>query len=185
VVDTPSERSRGDAPLHVAEHELVTLPSERAMPRAATALWPTTKRGVALWALAILAAITIGVIPALWINRWRTGDETQPSPGQAQPQAADGERGKAQPAEPGVAQPEPAAQPAEPAAPVEVAQPEPAAQPAMPAAAGSARAPVVASPSVKTVKPTPSRPERAKPTPRTRKQPPPCDVYRHPKGCPN
>jgi len=48
VVESPSERSRGDTPLHVSEHELVTMPSERAMPRAATALWPTTKRGVVL-----------------------------------------------------------------------------------------------------------------------------------------
>jgi outer membrane biosynthesis protein TonB len=174
VVDSPIERSRGDTPLHGSERELETLKSERAMPRAATALWPTTKRGVVLWALAALAAIIIGVIPALWINRWRAGATTQPSHAPAQPQAADVERALAQPAEP-----------VEVAPPAEVAQPEPAAPPTEPAATEPALAPAAASPPAKTIKPTRSHPERAKHTPRARKQPPPCDVYLHPKGCPN
>jgi hypothetical protein len=123
------------------------------------------------------------VIPALWINRWRAGAATQPPRAQVDPQAADGERAFAQPAEPaGVAQP---AEPAQIAQPAEVAQPEQAAPAPVPAATESARAPAAASPPARTIKPARARPERAKPTPRARKQPPPCDVYLHPKGCPN
>jgi outer membrane biosynthesis protein TonB len=180
VVEPPIERTRGATPLHASERELETLQGERAMPRAATALWPTTRRGVVLWALAALAAIIIGVIPALWINRWRGGGAAQPSRAQEQPQSADVERALAQPAEP--AEP---AEPAPPAEPAEVAEPAEAAQPTAPAAPEPTLAPAAASPPAKTIKPTRSRPERAKPTPRARKPPPPCDVYRHPKGCPN
>lgn len=169
MVGSPSEQTGGDTPLHVSERELETVKSERAIPRARTALWPTTKRGVVLWALAALAAVIIGVIPALWINRWRAGAETQ-----AQPQAADVERVEAQPAEP--------ARVAEPTEPAEPAEPT---QPTVPAAPAPALAPAAASPPAKTIKPTRARPERVKPTPRARKQPPPCDVYLHPKGCPN
>jgi hypothetical protein len=168
VVDSPIERNRGDTPLHVSERELETLKSERAMPLAGTALWPTTRRGVVLWALAVLAAIILGVIPALWINGWRAGAATRPSGAQAQPRAADVERVEAQPAEP-----------------VEVAPPEQAAPPTAPAATESALAPAAASPPAKAIKPARARPERAKHTPRARKQPQPCDVYLHPKGCPN
>lgn len=174
MVDSPIERSRGDTPLHVSEHEPGTLESEQAMPRADTALWPTTKRGVVLWALAALAAVIAGVIPALWINRWRAGAATESPRAQAQPQAADVERVEAQPAEP-----------ARVAEPAELAQPEQAAQPTAPAATEPALVPAAAPPPARTIKPTRSRPERAKPTPRARKQPPPCDVYLHPKGCPN
>ncbi len=166
MVDSPTERSRGDTPVRLSEHELETLKSERAVPRADLALWPTTRRGAVLSALAVLAAIMIGVIPALWINRWRAGAATPPPRVQAQPRAAEVERASAQPAEP-----------------VEVAPPEPAAPAA--AAAESAPAPAAASPPARTIRPTRSRPERARPTPRARKPPPPCDVYLHPKGCPN
>jgi hypothetical protein len=176
VGDSPIERSRGDTPLHVSELELETL----QMPRANTALWPTTKQGVVLWALAVLAAIVIGVIPALWINRWRAGAPTQSSRAPAQPRAADVEPASAQPDETievvqpaGVAQPE------------QAAQPEQVAQPTAPAATGSAPAPAAASSPAKPIKPTRSRPEHAKQPPSARKQPPSCDVYLYPKGCPN
>ncbi len=168
--DSPIERSRGDTPLRASAPELETL----KMPRANTALWPTTKQGVVRWVLAVVAAIIIGVIPALWINRWRAGAPTQSPRASAQPQAADVERVEAQPDET-----------VEVAQPAGVAQPEQAAQPTVPAATGSALAPAAASSPAKTIKPTRSRPERAKQTPSARKQPPPCDVYLHPKGCPN
>jgi outer membrane biosynthesis protein TonB len=170
VGDFPIERSRGDTPLRISELELET----QKMPRANTALWPTTKQRVVLWALAALAAIIIGVIPALWINRWRAGTPTQSSRPPAQPQAAGVERVEAQPDET-----------VEVAQPAGVAQPEQAVQPTVPAATESALAPAPASSPAKTIKPTRSRPERPKQTPSARKQPPPCDVYLYPKGCPN
>lgn len=164
-------------PLPVSAREPETLASEQPMTRAATTLWPTTTRGVVLWALAALAAVLIGVLPALWINRWRAGAAAEPPSAQAQPQAADLERAEAQPAEPAAA-----AQPTEPAATAQPAEPP---QPTLPAATESARTPAAASPPPRTIRPTRARPERAKPTPRTRKPPAPCDVYLHPKGCPN
>lgn len=142
--------------------DLKTLESE-PLHRAQTAMWPTTTKGYVLWALAALAAIILGIIPALWINKWRHGEAAAaPAPAEVAtptPMTADEEIEITPPDEP---------------AAVTVPQPDPA------------RAHTIAP--VKTTKRT--KPERPKPTSRARKQhqqqpqQPTCNVYLHPKGCP-
>ena len=103
-----------------------------------------------------LVAIILGVIPALWINRWREAPAA-PRVEAAQPQAA---------ATDDEAEPELIEMTAEP----EIDTPF---VPGRLAPAGT-----------KVTKPH-RRTERVKqPPPRARKTPPPCDVYLHPKGCP-
>jgi hypothetical protein len=126
------------------------------------ALWPRTRKGVVLYALAAVAAIILGIIPALWINRWRASEAAAEPP----------------PEQPIVAEPAPvAAPPAEPAAaaPVETEatiEMEPDEEPP----AETARAVTV-----KTTKRARPRP-RAKPA--TKKAAPTCDIYLYPHGCP-
>ncbi len=154
----------------MVELDLQTLESEHVH-RAETAIWPTTTKGYVLWALAALGAITLGVIPALWINRWRHGDAVA----------------ALAPREPRTTATAPAAEPAEPAEPAEAdAAPAPAAAAPtveMPAAPVHSIAPA----GVKATKR--SKPDRTKPaSSRARKQQqsqqPTCNVYLHPKGCP-
>lgn len=149
--------------------DLQTLESE-PLHRAETAMWPTTPRGYMLWALAALGAIILGVIPALWINRWRHGDAiAAPAPAAAAEVAA------------------PSPQPTDEDIEITPADEPPATAIAAPATVH----PTAAS----TTKVTKRKPERTRPsTSRVRKQPhqqppaqpqqPTCNVYLHPKGCP-
>jgi hypothetical protein len=124
------------------------------------ASWPRTRRGVVLYALAAVAAIILGIIPALWINRWRTSDvAAEPAP----EQAVVAEPVAAPPAEPAVATP------VETEDTIEM---EPDEEPP----AETARAVTV-----KTTKRARPRP-RAKPA--TKKAAPTCDIYLYPHGCP-
>ena len=130
-------------------------------------MWPTTTwRGFALWTLAALAAIMLGVIPALWINRWRAEATARPAAAPAS------EEERAPVAAPTV-------EPIEAAA-----QPQPKAE--VPAATVAAdRAPVTTAPVAKTIKRTRAKGGRVKQPPRPPKNPTPtCDIYLHPHGCP-
>ncbi|NVB78196.1 MAG: hypothetical protein HOV81_07370 [Kofleriaceae bacterium] len=124
------------------------------------ALWPRTRKGVVLYALAAVAAIILGIIPALWINRWRASEAAaEPAPEQ-----------------PIVAEPAPVAEPsAEPAAAVET-EATIEMEPDEVAPAETERAVTV-----KTTKRARPRP-RAKPA--TKKAAPTCDIYLYPHGCP-
>jgi hypothetical protein len=142
--------------------DLKTLESE-PLHRAETAMWPTTTKGYVLWALAALAAIILGIIPALWINKWRHGEAV------------------AAPAPAEVATPTPMTADEE----IEITPPD---EPAAVAAPQADPAPAHTIAPVKATKRT--RPERPKSTSRARKQhqpqpqQPTCNVYLHPKGCP-
>jgi outer membrane biosynthesis protein TonB len=137
VVEEFVERSRGTSPPQMTELDLETLKSASLLHAA-------------------VVAIILGVIPALWINRWRAESAASPRVETAQPQAAASDDDT-----------ETIEMTAEP-------EPETVQMPG-----------TITSPAIKASKPHRPKTERVKqPTPRARKQPPPCDVYLHPKGCP-
>jgi hypothetical protein len=155
VVQQLVEHSRGTSPPQITELDLETQKSASVM-HADEAL-KTSPREIALWSLAAVMAIVLGVIPALWINRWRAESAAAPPVETQQPQAAATDDDD------------------EPELIEMTADPEPA------------TAAVPGATAIKTPKPHRPKAERVKqppPPPRARKQPPPCDVYLHPKGCP-
>ncbi|HEY5921871.1 MAG TPA: hypothetical protein VIV11_09390 [Kofleriaceae bacterium] len=170
MVVKPVENRAETPPL--VELDLVTLESGVSVPYAAdrTALWPTTRRGAVLYAIAAVVAIIVGVIPALWINRWRAEATTESA-------AAPAEQPPLEPA--GLA-----AEPEETAtAPAPSMPTVPAIAPAKAPATG--RTPTVTTrPPRKTTKPPRRKPERVKQPPREKDKEKECDVYLHPKGCP-
>lgn len=125
------------------------------------ALWPRTRKGVALYALAAVAAIILGIIPALWINHWRAAAS---EPVVAQPIVA--EPVAVPPSQPAAAMP--VVLPETEAAIEIEPDPEDIAEPAK----------VV----VKTTKRARPRPQRTKPA--AKKAAPTCDIYLYPHGCP-
>ncbi len=122
------------------------------------ALWPRTPKGVALYALAAVAAIILGIIPALWINHWRAEASEPATPIAAEPIAAP-------PSQPAVVMPETEAE-------IEM-------EPEIEEAAEPARPDKVV---VKTTKRARPRPQRTKPA--AKKATPTCDIYLYPHGCP-
>lgn len=127
------------------------------------AQWPRTRRGVVLYALAAVAAIILGIIPALWINRWRESEAAAEPP----------------PEKPIVAEPV-AAPPSEtPAAPTPVAMPDTEAAIEMD---------VEEEPPAQIERVTVKTTKRARPRGRakttTKKAAPTCDIYLYPHGCP-
>jgi hypothetical protein len=153
VVQDFVERSRGTSP-QISELELETLKSASVLQAEVS---KTSPREIALWSLAAVAAIILGVIPALWINRWRA-ESAPPRALAAEPQAVTTDEEQPETIE-------------------MTAEPEPGALPSTIAPAEN-----------KTTKPHRAKSERVKQPPsRARKQPqpPPCDVYLHPKGCPH
>ncbi|HEX5060784.1 MAG TPA: hypothetical protein VFV99_15555 [Kofleriaceae bacterium] len=139
-----------------------------------TSLWPKTRRGAVLYALAAMVAVVVGVIPALWINRWRSDADAAPAK-QAAPVVM------------------PTVEPIEAEA-VPTEQP-PAPEPTVPTVPAvdqatidmdAATAPVATAKTTKRPRPKTARPKPAatKPAP-TKPKPPPCDIYLHPHGCPN
>ena len=54
---------------------LARYPWGRVFEKPDTERWPRTRKGVVLYALAAVAAIIVGIIPALWIDRWRGSAE--------------------------------------------------------------------------------------------------------------
>jgi hypothetical protein len=157
VVDHPIERSRGATPPVL---DLETLKSELVV--ADDHAWPTSSwKGFVLWALATIGAIILGVIPALWINRWRA--DAQPAPAAAI-------------VEEHAAPPEPEALRAVPeVTPIEEATAPPSVAP-----------PSVESEAVTVERTTPTRKTKRpkKPPPRPKKPAPTCNIYLHPHGCP-
>ena len=149
-------------PVEPSELDLVTLQSEPAQPSIDTPYayaMKTTWRGYVMWACAAVVAIILGIIPALWINRWRADAGTDPKPAAAQAEVT---------AEP-ITTPDPAPEPAP--APAVVAPTVPTEKPA-----------VVERPRVETTK---RKAERGKRPTRPAKRPiKTCDVYLHPHGCP-
>jgi hypothetical protein len=160
--------SRGASQAHTSELELDTLKSSSLLQADDAVSAKTSPREIMLWSLAAVMAIIVGVIPALWINRWSNDGAAPPAqaPQATATDSADDETGEG----------------------IEIDE--------RPAAAGYDAPRVTIKPAaVKASKPTRTRTERAKPAPapRARKQPaatpasttsPPCDVYLHPKGCP-
>ena len=120
-------------------------------------VWPSTSwKGFLGWTLAAIAAIVAGVIPALWINRWR---------GEADAAAAPIVDQQVAPIE---AAPPPKQEPS--VEPIEVAPPPVAiAEPTKAAA---------------TVKKPTRRPKVKQPVRVPKKAPPTCNIYLHPHGCP-
>lgn len=132
-------------------------------------LWAnTSRREIVLWSLAAVGAIILGIIPALWINRWREAPEPRIEAAPPQASATVDHEGAPEPDSEDI-EIDPAAPTPEPAATVE-----------------PARAKRTFAPSgVKASKPHRTRTERVKqPPPRERKPSPTCNVYLHPKGCP-
>jgi outer membrane biosynthesis protein TonB len=165
VVDKPFEWSRGISPPQIGDLDPETEKSAPVMhAEIDEPLWAnTSRREIVMWSLAAVGAIILGVIPALWINRWREPDPV------AQPQASatvDDQRA----AEPDI-EIDPAIPTPEPATNIERPRAKAKFKPAA-VKAGKHRA----------------RPERVKqpppPPPRERKPSPTCNVYLHPKGCP-
>jgi hypothetical protein len=155
VVQELADTSRGPSSPQISELELETLKSTSVL--HADEASKTSPREIALWSLAAVMAIVLGVIPALWINRWRAESVAAPRVEAQQPQAAATDD-----------EPETIEMTAEPEQ--ETVSPPGAFTPTR----------------IKTSKPHRAKPERVKQPapPRTPKQPPPCDVYLHPKGCP-
>jgi len=174
VVEKPVASTRGDTPVAISELDLETLKSEHAqridddIDAYATR---TTWRGYVLYAIAAVFAILLGVLPALWINRWRGGDAT------AAPASVEAERGSVtiEPIPPPTS--EEVQTPAIDDTPSKTVPREP-----------EEEAPVATAPA-QTAEPTKrsrTRSERGKrpvsrPTKRPREK---CDVYLHPHGCP-
>jgi outer membrane biosynthesis protein TonB len=135
-----------------------------------TSLWPKTRRGAVLYALAAMMAIVVGVIPALWINRWRA--DADPAPAR---QAAPVVMPTVEPIEAEATPTEqtPAAEPTVPTVPT-VEQAAIEMEPTVPAKTTKRPRPKTARPKPAATKPAPTKPK-----------PPPCDIYLHPHGCPN
>ena len=145
-------------PIEPSELDLVTIKSEPAQASIDSHAYAiaTTWQGYVMWACAAIVAIILGVIPALWINRWRADADSKPRA------AAAGEV-TAEPI-------------AEPPAPVTT----PAAPPTVPDEIE------VDEPGETTAKRKPDRVKRAvsRPAKRPAKPGKTCDVYLHPHGCP-
>jgi hypothetical protein len=165
--------SRGASQAHTSELELDTLKSSSLLQADVAVSARTSPREIMLWSLAAVMAIIVGVIPALWINRW-SDDGVAPAEAK-QPQATATDD---------------ATDAAEAGEGIEIDE-----QPAAAATGAAAPRATIKPAAIKASKPTRTRTERAKPAPapRARKQPaqppaattsPPCDVYLHPKGCP-
>ena len=159
------EKARGNTPpmldLDTQESEIVIPDIDGSIAEA----WPSTSwKSFIGWTFAVITAIVVGVIPALWINRWRGEADAAPAVEAHQ-----------QPGE----QP-PAGASAAPAAQPEVEQIEiDAPAPARPVAAAEPKTKTL------TVKKPKRRPAKVKPLVRVQKEvPPPCDIYLHPHGCP-
>lgn len=132
------------------------------------ALWPRTRKGMLLYALAAVAAIIVGIIPALWINRWR--------------EAAEPITAEATPEEPSVAPvpSEPSAAPAptpEREDEVDEADEDDAVEIEMPDLVTAERSSV-------TVRPTKRARPRRRAKPAAKRATPKCDIYLYPHGCP-
>jgi hypothetical protein len=154
VVEDLVEHSRGTTRPHTTELDLDTLKSASVLHADEAVSSKTSPREIALWSLASVVAIILGVIPALWINRWRA-EPAAPRVEAAQPQAA-------------------ATDDDEPETIEMTAEPETTPGTIVPADVKAH----------KPHRSKTERVKQQQQQQRTRKQPPPCDVYLHPKGCP-
>jgi hypothetical protein len=156
VVEDFAAPRRGSSPPQLSDLDLETLKSASVMHADEPVASKTSPREIALWSLAAVVAIVLGVIPALWINRWRA-ESAAPRVEATQPQAA---------------------------ATTDEDEAETTETIEMIAEPVGASLPGTTPATIKVIK-THRAKERVKQPPRVRKQPPPCNVYLHPKGCPH
>lgn len=162
MVDNPVENRRGNTP---PMFDLETLKSDLVIADidgSTEEVWPKASwKGFVGWTLAAIAAIVVGVIPALWINRWR---------GESSAEAA------VAPAPAETAATTPSVEPIEQPVPTPAPTPTIAIKAPEHTATSKPQTQVKAPKHIRKVKQPVSRPPK--------KTPPACNIYLHPHGCP-